>query len=82
MTIVDDDDPAVLLADLRTYVQNLGLSKGRTSSLLATLRNNCSSLAAFVNEVNTQTGRDINPAVAAELLRQVRAVMFALGCTP
>ena len=42
--------------------------------------NACATLAAFVNEVNAQTGKKISTALAASLISQANDIQAALGC--
>ena len=40
----------------------------------------CSTLGAFINEVNAQTGKKISTAQAASFITQAQDIEAALGC--
>jgi hypothetical protein len=41
----------------------------------------CSSLNAFVNEVNAQAGKKIDPQTAQQLLQEAGALEGVIGCS-
>ena len=80
-------------ASLSGLVSSLGLQAGITNSLLVKLAaalaaintgntaTACSTLTAFINEVNAQSGKKITTAEAAQLIAAAIQIQAVLGCT-
>jgi lysophospholipase L1-like esterase len=82
------------IEDLIESVEALGLPSKLESSLLKKLTGAqqsvgaddldaaCRKLASFVDEVERQSGKGIDPADAGQLIAEAQAVMTSLGCEP
>ncbi|MFY9579876.1 MAG: thrombospondin type 3 repeat-containing protein [Gaiellaceae bacterium] len=80
------------LADLDAQVRALGLDKGIANSLLVKIQgasrdlssgqttSACGKLAAFVNEVQAQSGNKIPAGAAADLIAAAQRIRMSLGC--
>jgi hypothetical protein len=64
--------PGTSLADKLTAVEN-DLTTNDTAD-------GCSTLGAFIHEVNAQAGKKIGAAQAAPLITQAQNIQAALGC--
>jgi hypothetical protein len=64
--------PGTSLADKVTQIQTY-FDAGDTADA-------CGTLAAFINEVNAQTGKQITTAQAASFIAQAQTIEGALGC--
>lgn len=51
-----------------------------TKYLVGDIRGSCFSLGALINEVDAQTGKKIDPQIAAQLLQDTNALQAAMGC--
>lgn len=84
-----------LLVSLATFVQTLNLSQGIANSFDAKLQNSldaldaanagdivsaCNRMAAFINEVNAQSGNALTETQAGQLANAGAQVRSALGC--
>jgi hypothetical protein len=84
--------PPVLIADLVALITSLHLKHGIDHSLIAKLQNAlaaliagnntaaCNKLAAFINEVQAQSGKAITTAQAAQIVALINQIRTALGC--
>jgi len=84
--------PAEQINGLIALVQGLGLPSGTANSLVVKLqsaasaldRGNveaaCGNLAAFLNEVNAQTGQKLTAAQASLLIAEATRIRAVLGC--
>jgi Thrombospondin type 3 repeat len=89
---LDGRPPQQQLADLDTAVRALGLDKGPANSLLVKVQaasksilsgqtvDACGQLAAFINEVQAQSGNKIPAAAAASLIAAAQQIRTGLGC--
>jgi hypothetical protein len=85
--------PQQALGNLDSQVRALGLPNGIQNSLLVKLQGAqaalgsgdvagaCAKLAAFVNEVNAQSGKKIPATATAQLVAQANALRAQLGCS-
>jgi hypothetical protein len=89
---LDGRPPQQKLADIETTVSALGLDKGSANSLLVKIQGvskdiltgrgdaACGKLAAFINEVQAQSGKKIAPDKAADLIAAANEIKSGLGC--
>jgi dipeptidyl aminopeptidase/acylaminoacyl peptidase len=89
---LDGRPPQQKLADLDAAVRALGLDKGPANSLLVKIQaasksiltgqtvDACGQLAAFINEVQAQSGNKIPAAAAASLVAAAQEIRTQLGC--
>ena len=89
---LDGRPPQQRLADLEAAVRALGLDKGPANSLLVKIQgvsrdladgkttSACGKLAAFVNEVQAQSGHKIAASAAADLTAAAQQIRAGLGC--
>ena len=89
---LDGTLPQQQLADLEAAVRALGLDKGPANSLLVKIQgvsrdladgkttSACGKLAAFVNEVQAQSGHKIPASAAADLIAAAQRIRTGLGC--
>jgi len=92
ITVVDavPQSPPPTVPALIEMVNSFNLDSGRTTSLLAPLKDvdqgsqssRCNSLNAFTNEVKAQRGKDLTASQANDLVQQATAVRANLGCSP
>jgi hypothetical protein len=79
------------IADLIIAVTNLSAKDGTSTSLLAKLQtalahvqvndaSACGTLAAFINEVTSHSGKDISVADADALIAKATQIRAVLGC--
>jgi Thrombospondin type 3 repeat len=90
---LDGRPPQQQLADLDAAVRALGLDKGPANSLLVKIQaasksilagqtvDACGQLAAFINEVQAQSGNKIPASAAASLIAAAQQIRTGLGCT-
>jgi hypothetical protein len=90
---LDGRPPQQQLADLDAAVRALGLDKGPANSLLVKIQaasksilagqtvDACGQLAAFINEVQAQSGNKIPASAAASLTAAAQQIRTGLGCT-
>jgi hypothetical protein len=72
LTQVTGVGPGTSFADKITQAQNYVAANDTPDA--------CGTLAAFINQVNAQTGKTITTAQAASFIAQATSVQAALGC--
>jgi len=90
---VEAPDAEQMIADLRELVASLGIHHGITNALDAKLRaalaaleaddtdSACASMQSFLNLVEAQTGKKLNPGQAQHLTDAANHISEQIGCT-
>ena len=87
-TVTVVQGPAAQIQALTALVQSFNLQQGAGTSLNAKLQSAltgnttsaCNKLAAFINEVQAQSGKKLTPAQASQLIAAASQIKASSGC--